>query len=101
MNADAKQLIAMLDSLMKEMELVYSQGSGYYTCAPFAKRFNKLVKLSESVVGPSNPILATFEVLHEDDPKDPADKSKVLLEIRVEVGQLRTLLATAAREDAQ
>ncbi len=96
----AKQsMIAMLHQLLKEMELVYSTGSGYYTCVPFAKRFNKLLGQAGAVLGADNTMLSTFEPLPETDPKDPADKSKVLLEVRVEAGQLIALLESDTRED--
>jgi len=92
-------MIAMLRQLLKEMELVYSTGSGYYTCVPFAKRFNKLLGQASAVLGESNTMLGTFEPLPESDPKDPADKSKVLLEVRVEASQLITLLESVSEED--
>jgi len=93
-------MIAMLKQLMKEMELVYSTGSGYYTCVPFAKRFNKLLSQAPAVLGDDNTMLATFEPLLESDPKDPADKSKVLLEVRVEASQLITLLESVEEKSS-
>ncbi len=85
-------LIRMLQQLLREMELVQSQGAGYYTCSPFARRFNKLLTVSKNLYGQENAILQTFEPLDETDPKDPGDKSKVLLGIRIEIGQLITVL---------
>ena len=84
-------LVKMLRHLLKEMEIVSAQGAGYYTCAPFAQRFNKLLGEAQRLYGSSG-IMATFAALKTDDPKDPADKSKVLLEIRIEAGQLISLL---------
>ena len=84
-------LVKMLRHLLKEMDIVGAQGAGYYTCSPFAQRFNKLLGEAQRLCGNTG-IMATFEPLNTTDPKDPADKSKVLLEIRIEVGQLISLL---------
>lgn len=84
-------LVKMLRHLLKEMDIVGAQGAGYYTCAPFAQRFNKLLGEAQRLHG-STGIMSTFAPLKTDDPKDPADKSKVLLEIRIEIGQLISLL---------
>ena len=34
-----ESILHMLQSLLKEMDYVQSQGAGYYTCSPFARRF--------------------------------------------------------------
>jgi hypothetical protein len=82
----------MLRQLLKEMEIVSSQGSGYYTCVPFASRYNKMLALARTLPGLDSALLGTFSPLDEGDPKDPADKSRVLLGIRVEISQLIALL---------
>ncbi|NLV41225.1 MAG: hypothetical protein GXY15_08340 [Candidatus Hydrogenedentes bacterium] len=82
----------MLRQLLKEMEIVSSQGSGYYTCVPFASRYNKMLGLARTLPGLDSALLGTFSPLEEGDPKDPADKSRVLLGIRVEISQLIALL---------
>ncbi len=87
-----ESLLSMLQQLLKEMDYVQSQGAGYYTCTPFARRFNKLVAQSSRHLGEDNLLMESFEVLDETDPKDPADKSKRLLGIRIEIGQLIALL---------
>lgn len=93
-NETRAALLHMLRQLLKEMEIVSSQGSGYYTCVPFARRFNKLLALAAGLDGLSGTLLGTFDPLEESDPKDPADKSKALLGIRVEISQLIALLET-------
>lgn len=98
--SEQKSMITMLGQLLKEMDVVQSQGAGYYTCTPFAKRFNRLLARTRDVLGSENGLLATFEPLDENDPKDPADKLKSLLEIRIEIGQLIALLESANGEDA-
>jgi hypothetical protein len=85
-------MVQMLRQLLKEMEIVSSQGSGYYTCVPFARRFNKLLGQARGLQKGTPGLLDTFECIEESDPKDPSDKSKALLGIRVEISQLITFL---------
>ena len=91
-----KVLVQMLRQLLKEMEIVTSQGAGYYTCSPFARRFNKLLGQARLFLAGQSSMIDTFEEMAEDDPMDPADKSKMLLGVRVEVSQLITLLEATA-----
>lgn len=81
-------LLHMLQQLIKEMEIVSSQGAGYYTCVPFAQRYNKLLEQSRKIHDESNSLMSTFQEIEASDPKDPSDKSKMLLGIRVEISQL-------------
>ena len=81
-------LLHMLRQLLKEMEIVSSQGAGYYTCVPFARRYNKLLDQARKIHEQNSSLLGTFQELEESDPKDPSDKSNVLLGIRVEISQL-------------
>ena len=97
--SENKSMINMLGQLLKEMDVVQSQGAGYYTCTPFAKRFNRLLARTREVLASENGLLATFEALDENDPKDPADKLKALLEIRIEIGQLIALIESADQEE--
>lgn len=91
-------LIRMLQQLVKEMAVVMSQGAGYYTCVPFAKRFNKLLEQANTLYKAGNPLLSTFDPVDAQDPKDPGQKSKVLLEIHIEINQLITLLESIDEE---
>lgn len=88
----------MLGQLLKEMDYVQSQGAGYYTCAPFSRRFNKLLGQSINMFKDSNPLIDTFDTLDEVDPKDPGDKSKRLLEVRIQITQLIAFLETMEDE---
>ncbi|MBI1319850.1 MAG: hypothetical protein GC168_13045 [Candidatus Hydrogenedens sp.] len=90
----ARTMEHMLRKLLSEMDYVQSQGAGYYTCAPFARRFNKLLEQAMQLIGAANPLIATFDALDETDPKDPGDKSKRLLQIRIEITQLISFLET-------
>lgn len=85
-------LVQMLKQVLKEMEIVSSQGAGYYTCVPFAKRYNKLLDQARRLHSSNPDLINTFEPFEELDPKDPSDKSKVLLAIRIEISQLITFL---------
>lgn len=91
-------MVNMLRQLLKEMEIVSSQGAGYYTCVPFAQRYNKLLTHAKGLFPAAHGILDTFDTIMESDPKDPSDKSKVLLGIRVEISQLITLLESIREE---
>lgn len=85
-------LVNMLRQLLKDMEIISSQGAGYYTCAPFASRYNKLLGQARTLFPQNSGIISTFEVQEEVDPKDPSVKSKFLLGLRIEIGQLISLL---------
>ncbi|MBP8128233.1 MAG: hypothetical protein KA184_01540 [Candidatus Hydrogenedentes bacterium] len=90
---DTRQtLLNMLRQLLKEMEIVTSQGAGYYTCSPFASRYNKLLGQARSLFPAGDGIIGTFAQQDENDPKDPSMKSKFLLGLRIEIGQLISLL---------
>lgn len=94
-------LVHMLRQLLKEMEIVSSQGAGYYTCVPFARRYNKLLEQARRLHAGESGLLDTFDCLEENDPKDPSDKSNVLLGIRVEISQLITFLECLKGEPNQ
>ena len=97
---DVRQsLVLMIRQLLEDMSYLVHQGSGYYTCTPVARRYNKLLGQARALFTSGNSLLATFEEIPEGDPKDPSDKLKVLQGIRVECGQLITLLESAAEED--
>lgn len=99
---DTRQsILHMLQSLLKEMDYVQSQGAGYYTCSPFAQRYNKLLSQATLLLGEGNGLIQTFDPLDERDPKDPGDKSKVLLGIRIEIGQLIALLESSRPETVE
>ena len=94
-------LVQMLRQLLKDMEIVTSQGSGYYTCIPFAQRFNKLLGQAKLLFAGQPGIVDTFDEAPLSDPNDPADKMKVLLGIRIETNQLIVLLESTNEEPAQ
>lgn len=85
-------LITMLKQLRDDMLVIQQQGAGYYSCTPFAKRYNKLLGQSRRLFSSGDDLIGTFDPMDEADPKDPADKMKVVQGIRVEISQLLALL---------
>jgi hypothetical protein len=92
-----KPLLEMLRQLLKEIEIYTSQGAGYYTCIPFARRYNKLLTQAQKLFADEHGMVDTFDPIAESDPKDPGEKGKVLVGIRVDISQLITFLE-ATRE---
>jgi hypothetical protein len=87
-----KTLISMLLQLREDMLAIQQLGAGYYSCTPIIKRYNKLLAHAKSLVTAENGLLASFEAIEEDDPLDPGDKMKVVQSIRIEIGQLLSLI---------
>jgi hypothetical protein len=87
-----KVLIKMLKQLLEDMAVVQQQGAGYYTCIPVARRYNKLLNHAKSLFPDTPGLIATFDEIPEEDPKDPGKKFKVMQGIRVEIGQLMSML---------
>ena len=93
-------LIQMLNQLLQDMMVLHQQGAGYYSCSPIIHRYNKLLDQAAKLAPKADGLFATFEPLKDEDPKDPADKMIVIQGIRVEIGQLVTLL-DALDEDSE
>ncbi len=95
-----ESLIRMLKQLLTDMQVIQQQGAGYYSCIPITKRYNKLLAQARSVCKEGGSLMETFEELPEIDPKDPADKMKTVQGIRIEIGQLISLLESLSEGDA-
>ena len=89
-----RPLMAMLKQLLEDMYVIQQQGAGYYTCVPFARRYNKLLDQARKIVRDDNGLIETFDDIEQEDPVDPADKLKVIQSIRVEINQLLSLLSS-------
>lgn len=87
-------IIPMLERLLEDTQVLHQQGAGYYSCMPIIYRYNKLLEQARTLFEGENTLISTFEGQPEQDPNDPADKMKVLQGIRIEVGQLVTLLGS-------
>lgn len=85
-------LIKMIRQLLQDMQIITHGGSGYYSCVSVISRYNKLLGQAKSLFPEDNPLIRTFAEIPESDPKDPADKMKVLQGVQVESGQLIALL---------
>lgn len=96
-----ESIVRMIKQLLKDMQIIQHQGAGYYTCTPFAKRYNKLLGQARALFPQADSLMSTFEDMAEADPKDPADKMKVLQGIHIESGQLITLLEAHEEEEGK
>ncbi len=92
-------IIHMLRQLDEQSCSIQQVGAGYYSCIPFARRFNKLFAEAKTLFDDADGLMATFEEIPEYDPKDPADKMKIIQGIRVEINQLISLLQVTDEDD--
>ena len=96
---DKRELIIhMLRQLDEQTRSIQQVGAGYYSCVPFARRFNKLLSEARTLFETSDGLMGTFEDIAEFDPKDPADKMKIIQGIRVEINQLIALLDVVEKD---
>jgi hypothetical protein len=63
-----------------------------------ARRYNKLLGQARSLFPEFDGLISTFEDIPESDPKDPGDKMKVIQGIRVEIGQLLSLIESLGED---
>lgn len=85
-------LVKMLMQLQEDMTTLHQMGAGYYSCIPFARRYNKLLGEAKRLFADEHGIIETFDEAEESDPKDPGDKMKIVQALRVECMQLVTFL---------
>ncbi len=91
-------IIRMLRQLLEDSVVLHQQGAGYYSCLPIIHRYNKLLAQARALFPEGNGLIGTFDTQHDADPNDPADKMKVMQSIRVEAGQLVSLLESLGNE---
>ena len=93
-------LVHMLRQLFEDTQMLHQQGAGYYSCTPIARRYNKLLDQAGTLFAGERGLIDTFDRVVEVDPHDPADKMVVLQGIRIEMGQLISLLDALPGGDA-
>jgi hypothetical protein len=93
-------IIRMLKQLLEDSVVLHQQGAGYYSCIPVIHSYNKLLGQARGLF-PGGGLIDMFEDLRESDPNDPADKMKVMQGVRIEVGQLISLLESMEQGDAE
>ena len=86
---------------MEDMNVLHQQGAGYYSCIPIIRRYNKLLEQSRTLFDASDSLIGTFDAQEEEDPKDPAEKMKIVQAIRIEAGQLISLLESGGEDEAE
>ncbi len=91
-------IIPMLGQLLEDTQVLHQQGAGYYSCTPIIQRYNKLLGQARTLFEGQDSLITTFEDQSEQDPNDPADKMKILQGIRIEVGQLISLLESLGKD---
>lgn len=85
-------LVPMLKQLLEDMAVLHQQGAGYYSCIPIIRRYNKLLDRARTLFPEDDSLISTFDAQDEADPKDPAEKMKIVQALRIETGQLISLL---------
>lgn len=91
-------IIRMLTQLLEDSIVLHQQGAGYYSCLPIIQRYNKLLAQARVLFPGEDGLMGTFEEQTQIDPKDPADKMKVVQGLRIEAGQLISLLGSLGGE---
>jgi hypothetical protein len=92
-------LIPMLKQLLEDTAVLHQQGAGYYSCLPIIRRYNKLLGQARTLFNASDTLMGTFDDEPQEDPKDPAEKMKVVQALRIEAGQLLALLESDGTDD--
>lgn len=91
-------LIRMLKQFIEDIHALQQQGAGYYSCIPLVTRYNKLLNQAAGLFSESGGLIGTFDEQPEKDPKDPSEKMKVVQGLRIEIGQLMSLLESLDEE---
>jgi len=99
---EREALLGMLRQLLEDMLAIQQAGAGYYSCVPMIRRYNKLLAQSRKLFDKTDEgLISTFDDLEEKDPNDPAEKMKVIQGIRVEIGQLISLLVIQREQEKE
>lgn len=96
-----QSLTLMLKQLLEDMAVLHQQGAGYYSCLPIIGRYNKLLGQARTLFDADDSLMGTFDEQTEDDPKDPAEKMKIIQALRIETGQLISLLESTETQEEE
>ena len=90
---EKKTLLAMARIFRTDIQDIQQKGAGYYSCAPFVNRYNKLLSKARELFGEDQAaILDSFDEVEDTGSVDPADKMKVTQRVLIELGQLIALM---------
>jgi len=100
---EKKTLLAMARIFRTDIQDIQQKGAGYYSCAPFVNRYNKLLSKARELFGEDQAaILDSFDEVEDTGSVDPADKMKVTQRVLIELGQLIALMeSTIAQAEGE
>ena len=97
---EKKILLEMLRALQNDLQGISQQGAGYFSCAPFIDRYNKLAGKAGAIFKGST-LMETFQPIKDTASLDPEEKLKVVQTLLVEVGQLIAYVNTCLTQEPQ
>jgi len=89
----------MLGTLLADLRDLEHRGAGYYSVAPYAERYNKLLKQIGMIYPEDAGLLATFEEVTPESSSDPAVKLKTVEQLIVEINQLLAFIEASFEEE--
>ena len=100
---EKKTLLSMARAFRTDIQDIQQKGAGYYSCAPFVVRHNKLLAKARELFGQDQTVvLDSFDEVEDTDSVDPADKMKVTQRVIIELGQLIAFMESViAHEEAR
>jgi hypothetical protein len=93
-----KTLHRMLKMLLGDLRDLEHRGAGYYSVAPYADRYNKLLNHVRAIFPDDADLLASFEEMKPPSSSDPAAKVKAVEQLIVEIGQLIAFVEASLEE---
>ncbi|UCD58847.1 MAG: hypothetical protein JSV16_06995 [Candidatus Hydrogenedentota bacterium] len=97
---EKRTLLSMARVFRTDIQDIQQKGAGYYSCAPFVSRFNKLLsKAKELFAQDQTVVLDSFDEVEDIESVDPADKMKVTQRVIIELGQLIAFMESIIRQE--
>jgi len=91
----------MLKMLLGDLRDLEHRGAGYYSVAPYAERYNKLLGQVKAIFPDQAQLLGTFEEMTAPSSSDPAIKIKAVEQLIVEIGQLIAFIEASFEEEEE